>query len=358
MDPFAEIPLLPELPDVLLQTIDPGLKAGASDWHFKTGEPVFCRVQGELVNLDSAPAIESQLRDLATFANIKGEKKDAAFAYSGDYFRLHTYTAEGAFCLSLRRIPGKIPELAKLNCPPAFQKTALASSHGLILVTGSTGSGKSTTLAAAIDHRNAENAEVIVTLEDPIEFRHGNRRGLVRQQEKGSDFVSFAGAVREAMRGDLDVLLIGEMRDPETIAAALTAAETGHLVFATLHCATARDAISRIVDAYPPEHSLEVRTRLAKTLVAVLAQQLIPGRGGKLVAAFELLLSTPAVRNLIADPANKYDLIPNEISTGSAHGMISFDQSLADLVRRKIIDREEALKAASNPASFEGGVRE
>lgn len=351
MEAHAEIGLGSELPSGLREVIDLGLKAGASDWHLRAEEPCFLRVRGEIVNLDAASVTEGALRTVAEFAQAGG-KKDASFAYGGDYYRLHTYSAGGAICVSLRHIPGKIPHLTSLNPPPVFAQSALASSRGLILVTGPTGSGKSTTLAAAIDHRNAQNAEVIVTLEDPIEFRHRNKRGLVRQQEYGRDFGNFPEAVRDVVRADPDVILVGEMRDSETMSAALTAAETGHLVLATLHCATAKDAISRIADAYPQERAAEIRARLAKSLVAVLGQQLVPARTGELVAVFELLIATPAVRNLIADPANRYDLIPNEIATGGSHGMISFDQSLQDLVRRKIVDPAEASKAAVNPAPF------
>jgi twitching motility protein PilT len=223
----------------------------------------------------------------------------------------------------------------------------------LILVTGSSGSGKSTTLAAAVDHLNRHQPELILTFEDPIEVRHRNQRGVVRQMEKGRDFTSFAQALRGALRSDPDVILVGEMRDNETISAALTAAETGHLVLGTLHCATARDAVSRIVDAYPPDRSAEVRTQLAKNLIAVLAQQLIPSLDGRRVGAFELMLATPGVRNLIGDPAGKHSLLANEIATGGAHGMIAMDQSLGDLCRRRVIDRGQALKFAVNCGALE-----
>lgn len=344
------------MPPGLREVIDLGLKAGASDWHLRAAEPCFLRVRGGMVKLEAPALTEAALKGVAELAQTGG-KKDASFAYGGGYYRLHTYSAGGVPCVSLRHIPAEIPSLASLKPPPAFTESALASSRGLILVTGPTGSGKSTTLAAAIDHRNASHAEVIVTLEDPIEFRHRHKRGLVRQQEFGRDFVNFAEAIRDVVRADPDVILVGEMRDPETISAALTAAETGHLVFATLHCATAKDAISRITDAYSQERAAEVRSRLAKSLIAVLGQLLVSGCKGELVAAFELLIATSAVRNLIADPANRYDLIPNEIATGGAQGMISFDQSLQDLVKRKIIDLAEAGKAAANPASFKGASK-
>jgi twitching motility protein PilT len=190
-------------------------------------------------------------------------------------------------------------------------------------------------------------------LEDPIEYRHRNQRGLVRQLEKGRDFETFALALRGALRCDPDVILVGEMRDFETIAAALTAAETGHLVLGTLHSATARDAISRILGAFPAERTAEVRAQLAKNLVAVLAQQLVRSLDHKRRGAFELLLTTPGVRHLIADPGNAYTLLANEIATGSGRGMVSMDQSLEDLWRRRMIDRTEALRCACDPASLD-----
>jgi twitching motility protein PilT len=278
---------------------------------------------------------------------------DGAFAYREEFFRLHTYSAGGVFCFNLRHIPGQIRPLDSLGLPAAFRDVALTSQRGLILVTGPTGSGKSTTLASAIDHRNGRHPEVILTFEDPIEFRHANRRGLVRQLQKGLDFESFAAALRGALRSDPDVILVGELRDQETISAALTAAETGHLVLGTLHCGTAPDAVSRIADAYPAERAAEVRVQLAKNLIAVLAQQLVRSRDHRLTGAFELMLGTTGVRHLIADPGRKYPLLANEIATGGSHGMISMDQSLQDLCRRRVIERAEALRCAVHPAALE-----
>lgn len=344
----------------LSEAIDIGLKLGASDWHFKAGELWFARVNGDLVAQPKPRIDEASLQELKDFSREGIERRDSSFAYRGEFFRLHSYSSAGTLCLHLRHIPGGVPELAKLNLPAAFAERALSSPRGLILVTGPTGSGKSTTLAAAVDYLSTREAGLIQTFEDPIEFRHKDKRGIVRQQELGIDFNCFASAVRGALRSDPDCLMIGEMRDLETIAAALTAAETGHLVLATLHCATARDAISRIIDAQPPERLGEVRAQLAKNLVAVLAQQLVKGKEGGRVGVFELLLVTPAVRNLIADPANKYDLIPNEIATGASHGMIAMDQSLNDLIRRGKIEEAEALRIAVNPVGLShkrGGLR-
>jgi twitching motility protein PilT len=340
----------------LFAEIDAGLEAGASDWQFKGGEPCHIRVHGRMLRLAgpplSAPRVQAVARAALGAAAPVPPDLDASFEHRAEFFRLHTYSAGGLLCLSLRHIPGSIRDLDTLGVPPAFRDAALASPRGLVLVTGASGSGKSTTLAAAVDHLNRRHADFILTFEDPIEFRHRNGRGLVRQMEKGRDFAGFAEALRGALRSDPDVILVGEMRDRETIAAAMTAAETGHLVLGTLHCATARDAVSRIIDAYPPERAPEIRAQMAGNIVAVLAQQLVPSLDGRRVGAFELMLATPGVRSLIADPAGRQGLLPNEIATGSAHGMIAMDQSLEDLCRRRLIDRAQALRIAGNPGAL------
>jgi twitching motility protein PilT len=343
-------------PACLFREIVAGLEKGASDWQFKGGEPCHVRIHGRIARLGDFPIPAARLQAVARAAlgasALIPPDLDASFEHQGEYFRFHSFSAEGVFCFNLRHIPSAIKDLDALAVPAAFRDAALECPRGLILVTGSSGSGKSTTLAAAIDHLNRHRAGVILTFEDPIEFRHANRLGLVRQMEKGRDFTSFPEALRGALRSDPDVLLVGEMRDAETIASAITASETGHLVLGTMHCATARDAVSRIVDACPPSRSAEIRGQLAKSLVAVLAQQLVPSLNGRRVAAFELMLATPGVRNLISDPSGKCGLLPNEIATGSAHGMISMDQSLEDLCRRRIIDRTRALRYAANPAAL------
>jgi twitching motility protein PilT len=354
--PASSLPGPPN-PDDLFGELEVGLAAGASDWQFKGGEPCSVRAFGQILPLAQPPLAESRLQALVMAALGSSTRiptdLDATFAHRGEFFRLHTYSAGGVFCLNLRHIPGKIRRLDSLAVPAAFRDIALQSPRGLILVTGPTGSGKSTTLAAAIDHLNGQHPEVILTFEDPIEFRHSNRRGLVRQLQKGLDFENFAQALRGALRSDPDVILVGEMRDAETIAAALTAAETGHLVLGTLHCGTAPDAVSRIADAFPAERAAEVRVQLSKNLIAVLAQQLVRSRDHRLTGAFELMLGTTGVRHLIADPERKYTLLANEIATGGSHGMISMDQSLQDLCRRRVIERAEAVRCAVHPAGLD-----
>jgi twitching motility protein PilT len=361
MEPMPSATPPPD-PSGLFGEIDAGLEAGASDWQFKGGEPCHLRVHGKMIRLGRPPLPPARVQALARAALGASDPVpadcDASFEYRGECFRLHSYSAGGAFCLNLRHVSSNIRDLDTLGVPSAFREAALASPRGLILVTGSSGSGKSTTLAAAVDHLNRHQAELILTFEDPIEVRHRNQRGLVRQMEKGRDFTGFAQAQRGAQRSYPDVILVGEMRDHETMSAALTAAETGHLVLGTLHCATARDAVSRIIDSYPPERSGEVRTQLAKSLVAVLAQQLIPSLDGRRVGAFELMLATAGVRNLIGDPSGKHSLLANEIATGGAHGMVAMDQSLADLCRRRLIDSAQALKFAVNGAVLESLIKQ
>ncbi len=348
-------------PDDPFGELEAGLRAGASDWQFKGGEPCCVRVYGDMLRIGGPPLTEDRLRTIAAAAldspGRVATDLDATFGRGGEYFRIHTYSAGGVFCFNLRHIPGRVRALELLGLPPAFRDAARQSSRGLILVTGPAGSGKSTTLAAVVDHRNRSRPEVIFTFEDPIEFRHPSRRAVVRQLQKGLDFEGFADALRGALRCDPDAILVGEMRDAETIAAALTAAETGHLVLGTLHCATARDAVSRIVDAYPGERAADVRSQLAKSLVAVLAQQLVRTRERRLAGAFELLLPTHAVRHLVAEPGGQPGLLDNELATGRAHGMVAMDQSLEDLWRRRIIERSEALRCAIHPAALEPLLR-
>jgi len=343
-------------PGGVAAVLEAGLRAGATDWQFRAGEAAHYRAGGQLRRAAEPALAEADLQAFAAQALRAGEPvrpdTDASFDHGGARFRLHSYSAEGAFCCTLRHLPGRLPDLSALGVPAAFAPQALGGAPGLILVTGPTGSGKTTTLAAAIDYLNRERAAMILTLEDPIEYRHAHRRSVVRQLEKGRDFTDFAAALRGALRIDPDVILVGEMRDRETIAAALTAAETGHQVLATLHAPSAPAAVARVLGAFPAEHAGEVRAQLAETLLAVLAQQLVQPAGRPAVAAFELLLATPGVRHLIADPGRKHRLLANEIATGGGQGMIAMDQSLEDLWRRGRLGREDALRAAFQPAGL------
>jgi twitching motility protein PilT len=360
----------------LLSELTAGLEAGASDWQFCAGQPVAFRVGGRMVAPDQPPLTEERVRAIAAALggapvsakasegrpgppapNTFSALPDTCVRYRRELFRFHAYTAGGAFCFTLRRLAAQVPDLDGLGVPAEFARQALAAQRGLILVTGPTGSGKSTTLAAAVDRLNRERTAVILTLEDPIEYRHPSRRAVVRQLEKGTDFISFSEALRGALRADPDILLVGEMRDAETIAAALSAAETGHLVLTTLHAASAPEAVARITGSFPPAHAAEVRAQCAQSLVAVLAQQLVRTPAGTAVAAFELLIGTPAVKHLIQDADRRFSMLANEISTGRQTGMIAMDQSLEDLWRRGVIARSEALRAAFNPGALEPRLR-
>ncbi|HEY3758044.1 MAG TPA: ATPase, T2SS/T4P/T4SS family [Opitutaceae bacterium] len=336
----------------------PGIAAGASDWQFGAGLPVSVRIEGRMAVADPTEIL-AQESVLAFAASATGRATapdpgyDASFFCAGHLFRFHAFTAFGGrYCFSLRRLAGEPPDLTELGVPSAFAQTALKARRGLILVSGPTGSGKSTTLAAAIRRLNAERSSVIFTLEDPIEFRHPPIQSVVRQLEKGVDFTTFAEALHGALRADPDILLVGEMRDRETMSAALAAAETGHLVLATLHAASAAEAVSRITGAFDASDAAEIRAQFAQQLVAVLAQQLVHGVCGKSIAAFELLLATPGVRRLIADPGRRCALLDNEISLGGSQGMVSMDQSLEALVRRGAISRAEGTGSAFQPREF------
>jgi twitching motility protein PilT len=257
------------------------------------------------------------------------------------------FRQRGSVGAVLRAIPFQIPDLADLGLPPVVAKLAELP-RGLVLVTGPTGSGKSTTLASLLDVINRTKAVHILSCEDPVEFLHTHRLAIVNQREVGPDTHSFASALKRALREDPDVILVGEMRDLETIHMALTAAETGHLVFATLHTQSAAQTVDRIVDVFPPTQQAQVRVMLATTLEAVVTQQLlpVPDGSGRVVAA-EVLVATPAVRNLIRE-AKGYQ-IPTQMQAGAQHGMITMDKSLAQLVRSGRITLEKAVERAADP---------
>lgn len=338
------------------EELDAGIAAGATDWQYRGGEPVFIRVEGRMQPIGPKPLSEGCVRATAAAALGRASPPecglDASFEYASQVFRIHCYLSAGAFCFCLRRLPAAAPNLESLGVPAAFRSQLLGTRQGLVLVTGPTGAGKTTTLAAAVRILSQERPAFILTLEDPIEYRHVHGRGVVRQTEKGRDFATFAEALRGALRADPDIILLGEMRDPETISAALAAAETGHLVLATLHCGSAPEAVARIAGAFPAVQSAEIRAQLAQNLVAVLAQQLVRGRDRRPIAAFELLIGTAGVRRLIADPEQRWPLLANEIATGAAQGMVAMDQSLETLWRRRVIAPEEALRAAAHPEAL------
>ncbi|GHV06221.1 twitching motility protein [Clostridia bacterium] len=337
---------MPQLSTLIRGAID--LKC--SDIHLTAKLAPSARVLGELQPLDPAPLTAEQTYDflkqlvgaeqLAEF-NTCGDL-DAAVMAEGERFRLNAYRQRGATAVAMRLINSKTPTLAALNLPPVVEELT-HKARGLILVTGPTGSGKSTTLAAMINAINMERHAHILTLEDPIEYLHEHKKCMVNQREIGADSETYASALRAALREDPDVILVGEMRDPETIATALTAAETGHLVMSTLHTTGAAKTIDRVIDSFPPHQQQQVRAQISTSLQAVISQQLCPTMDGQgRVAALEIMLPSPAIRNLIRE--NKVPQINNAISTSMSQGMCSMDGSLAELARKRVISRDTAIQ--------------
>jgi twitching motility protein PilT len=338
--------------DILLAMLD----RRASDLHLAAGAPPMLRVRGHLQALEGYPALTSQDTREVVYSVLTDDQRkrleselqlDFAYAIPGAArFRVNAYRQRSAIGAAFRLIPHEIPAMETLGLPPVVEEL-VRKPRGLVLVTGPTGSGKSTTLAAMIDEINATREEHIMTVEDPIEFLHAHRRCLVNQRELGSDAVSFAAALKAALRQDPDVILVGEMRDLETMSTALTAAETGHLVFATLHTQDAPQTIDRMIDVFPAEQQAQVRVMLSVALQGVLTQQLLPtSDGAGRVVAVETLIPTPAVRNLIRE--GKTHQLYSAIQTGAAHGMQTMDGALAELVRGGRISRELALQRAGN----------
>lgn len=261
-------------------------------------------------------------------------------------FRVNMYRDRGAVAAAFRLISSRIPTVEELNLPPLLKQLS-EKPRGLILVTGPTGSGKSTSLAAMINHVNSNYSHHIITIEDPIEYLHSHKNSVINQRELGSDTLSFGNALRASLREDPDVLLVGEMRDMETIALAITAAETGHLVFATLHTNNAAESIDRIIDVFPPGQQEQIRVQLSNNIVAIISQQLLPRANGPgRIPANEIMVATPAIRNLIRE--NKTHQIPSIIQTSAAHGMTSMDQCLRDHYMKGLITLDEALTRCMN----------
>ncbi len=338
------------------------VKGGASDIHLKSGLPPMFRVDGALVPLKNGERmLPDEIQQMAldimnpTQKDRFEEHREADLAYGVaglGRFRVNVFQQRGSIGIVLRVIPFGVKTLDQLHLPKVVER--ISEEHrGLILVTGTTGSGKSTTLAAMIEQINSNRTCHIMTIEDPIEFLIRDRRSIVNQREIGVDSHSFANALRAALRQDPDVILVGEMRDFETIETALTAAETGHLVMSTLHTLDATETISRIISVFPPHQQNQVRLQLAAILKAVISQRLVPRADGKgRVPALEVLVSTAYTRELIADKDRSKE-IPDAIAKGyTTYGMQTFDQSLMSLVKDGLVTYEEALKNVSNPDDF------
>ncbi|HEX4460451.1 MAG TPA: type IV pilus twitching motility protein PilT [Polyangia bacterium] len=335
---------------------------GASDVHLKSGLPPVFRIKGDLRTLRDTPPLTADV--IGTFAvNLMNDKQrqqfdihhDADLSYGtpdGVRYRVNVFKQRGQTGMVLRIIPPEVPGFDRLNLPPAVQKMC-EEERGLILVTGITGSGKSTTLAAMIDHINRQRASHIITVEDPIEFMHRDRRSVVNQREIGFDAESFSSALRAALRQDPDVILVGEMRDEETIETALHAAETGHLVMSTLHTLDAVETVNRIIGMFTPHQQQQIRLALAAVLKGVVSQRLVARADGKgMVPAVEIMVMTGRVRELLEDPKRTRE-IRDAIANGrNPYGMMTFDQCLADLVMRQLITYETALSSSTTPDDF------
>ncbi len=347
-----------DLNQILLEA----LNVNASDVHIKVGLPPIYRVNGALRFMkDVKPFDQNEVSKMALgIMNewqkdrfIKSKEVDMGYEiYGMGRFRINIFQQRGKIRIALRIVPYKIKTLAELNLPNIIGKIALEN-RGLVLVTGTTGSGKSTTLATMIDLINQKRTCHILTIEDPIEFVHEDRKAVIDQREVGSDTVTFADALRSALRQDPDVILVGEMRDFETIETALTAAETGHLVMSTLHTVDAGETINRIISAFPPYHQQQVRLQLAAIMKGIIAQRLVPKADGLgRVPAVEVMVSTARTRECVIEK-EKTNEIKDAITKGyTTYGMQSFDQSLMSLLKRGLITYDEALRQSSNPDDF------
>jgi twitching motility protein PilT len=334
---------------------------GASDLFLSSGEPPMLRIHGDVKRLEHAALTPEQAHDMIfdimndNQRRLFQEKRDLDFSFElGDVarFRVNAFVQRKGEAAVFRTIPTLVLTLDQLGMPPVL--TGLCKKErGLVLVTGPTGSGKSTTLAGMIDYINDNFESHVLTIEDPIEFVHKSKKSLVNQREVGAHTDSFAAALRGALREAPDVILVGEMRDLETISLALTAAETGHLVFGTLHTSSAPKTVDRIIDVFPSGQQNQVRSMFSESLEAVITQTLCKKKGGGRVAALEILIGTHAVRNLIRE--SKIHQIPSSMQTGQQVGMQTLDMALKDLVAKGTITREEAQAQSSNPALFAAG---
>jgi twitching motility protein PilT len=337
------------------------VKNNASDLHLSSGLPPMIRVHGDVRRINLPPLEHRDVHGMIYDIMNDGQRKayeeilecDFSFAIPGlARFRVNAFNQDRGAAAVLRTIPSKVLTLEQLNTPKIFADLALKP-RGLVLVTGPTGSGKSTTLAAMVNHLNETEYAHILTVEDPIEFVHESKKCLINQREVGPHTMSFSNALRSALREDPDAILVGELRDLETIRLALTAAETGHLVFGTLHTSSAAKTIDRIVDVFPAEEKEMVRAMLSESLQAVISQTLLKTKDGSgRVAAHEIMLGTPAIRNLIREA--KIAQMYSSIQTGSNMGMQTLDQNLTDLVRRNVISAATARAAAKTPENFPG----
>ena len=334
------------------------VQSGASDAHLSSGEPPMIRLHGDMKKLDHPPLSREEVHALVYDIMDDGQRKTFEERFELDFsfdmgdigrFRVNVFMQQRGEGVVFRTIPTKILSTEELGLPPILKRLC-DREKGLILVTGPTGSGKSTTLAAMVDHVNNIFAGHIITIEDLIEFVHRSKQCLVNQRELGLHTHSFANALRAVLREDPDVILVGEMRDLETIQLAITAAETGHLVFATLHSPSAPSTVDRVIDVFPAAQQAQIRTQFADAIEAIITQTLCKKKGGGRVAALEILVATPAVRNLIRE--GKIHQIPSAMQVGQKDGMQTMDMALVELVNRGLTSREEAQSRSMTPNLF------
>ncbi len=344
-----------KLTELLLATA----RQNASDLHIGVGQPPTLRLDGALIPLTGEQIITPEIAEGLAQAllndeqkKVFAEKKELDFSYSLEdkaRFRVNVFTQKGFAAAALRLIPVKVRTVEELGLPPIVHDLTKLS-QGFVLVVGPAGHGKSTTLAALVDEINHTRTDHIITIEDPIEYLFTQDRSIISQREVGADTLGFHRALRSVLRQDPDVLMIGEMRDPISMATAMTAAETGHLAFATLHTNSAAQTVNRIIDSFPAEQQGQVTSQLAATLVAIISQRLVPRVDGGRVPAMEIMFVNPAIRNLIRERKSyQIDLV---IETSSQEGMITLNRSLASLIDRRIVSLEQALIYSQNPAEL------